>query len=209
LLKTINELTGNTFQENSLLLEPNFVASTEQNNRPELKFFDLQKEKIQVLTAVTQAKRMPKIAAFAQAGYGKPALNMFKDSFEPYYIVGARLTWNIWDWNTTRNDKQILSIQSQLVDTQKEIFSKNITIGLEKEKANLDKYKESLQKDLEIIELRTKIVRVYASQLENGTLKSSDYISELNNLTQAQLTKELHQIQLLQAQANYNQYLGN
>jgi hypothetical protein len=50
---------------------------------------------------------MPRVFAFAQAGYGRPGLNMMSNEFEPYAIVGAKLVWTPWEWN-----KSNLRIQS-------------------------------------------------------------------------------------------------
>ena len=45
---------------------------------------------------------MPRIGAFVQGGYGRPGLNMLEDSFEPYYVAGVRLSWNLGKLYTLR-----------------------------------------------------------------------------------------------------------
>ena len=67
----------------------------------------------------------------------------------------------------------------------------------------MDKYENLIQKDEELITLREKIVESTYSQLQNGTITSTVYLTELNNKTQSQLMLETHKLQLLQAKINY------
>ncbi|MEI7485617.1 MAG: hypothetical protein WCK13_12980, partial [Ignavibacteriota bacterium] len=60
-----------------------------------------------------------------------------------------------------------------------------------------------IRKDEELISLREKIVATTYSQLQNGTITSTVYLTELNNKTQSQLMLESHKVQLLQAKINY------
>ena len=39
---------------------------------------------------------MPRIGAFVQGGYGRAGLeHAGRNSFEPYYVAGVRLSWNL------------------------------------------------------------------------------------------------------------------
>ena len=150
----------------------------------------------------------PRFYAFGQAGYGRPGLNMLVSDFTPWWIVGARLTWNIWNWNLSKNEKKIYEIQGDIIGTQKETFEKNQRIEAGRGIAEIEKLGELLQKDDEIIELRTRITRAASSQLDNGVITSSDYIARLNEETQAKLALELHRIQLVKAKIAYLFTLG-
>jgi len=177
--------------------------------RPELMLFDLQKQKIDVSKDLLTAKKMPKLTAFAEAGYGRPALNMFKDDFQTYYIFGARFSWNIFDWNQNNHDKQVLSYTKQIVETQKQTFNQNIDIALQNSAAAILRLEKMIEKDIEIINLRNKITKMFASQLENGVINSTEYINQLNAETQAEINLQTHKIQLLQEKINYTFIRGN
>ena len=43
----------------------------------------------------------------SQAGYGNPGLNMLDNSFQPFYVVGLKANWNVFDWGKTKTDKKI------------------------------------------------------------------------------------------------------
>lgn len=181
-----------------------------QNNivRLEHDLFNFQKDRLNAMRKLSKAKNLPKIAAFGQAGYGRPGLNMMSDEFEPYYIVGAKLTWNLWDWKKASREQSIYDIQSRKVEVQKEVFDKNLQIVLRKEWNTIQKYERLIAQDEEIIKLRKNIEKSASSQLDNGVITSSDYIKELNARLQAEINKQIHRIELEQHKASYMYYLG-
>ena len=203
--KILEQLTGTKFNEGTKLEEPDINISLSDTiiERPEIELFEIQQQKILALSKMTKVNRRPKIAAFAQAGYGRPGLNMLSDEFAPYFIVGAQLKWNIFDWNKTKRQRQILNIQSQTLDIKKNNLETKINIELQNAKSQIKSLEQQIEKDYEIIELRNKIIETYSSQLQNGIITSSEYITELNAVTQAKLNLEIHKIQLLKAKINY------
>jgi outer membrane protein TolC len=177
--------------------------------RPEFQLFDLQIHNLDANIKMAGTQRKPRLYAFGTLGYGNPALNFFKDEFRSYYIVGAGLQWKLWDWGKSSRERQVLTVQQEIVESKKESFNKNLQIMLKDELANVLKYEESVKIDEEIVVLREKITSTSASQLENGVITSSDYISELNAETQAKIKLETHKIQLVQAKINYLTKKGN
>lgn len=209
--KILNEYCGTEFSENSVIILPErqLTSYSMDNNRPELKLFDFQKQKLTASKKLISTKTRPKMYGFGQFGYGNPALNMFSNEFDSYYIIGAKLSWNVWNWNHNKTEMQILDIQSKIIDSRMETFNKNLKIAGEKSISDISNYELLIQKDNEIIELRTKIKETVASQLTNGVLTSSEYISELNAETQAKLNLQYHKIQLIKAKINYLTITGN
>ncbi|MFA5781977.1 MAG: TolC family protein [Bacteroidales bacterium] len=185
------------------LPETTVVATDYENARPEIKVFELQQQKLNVSKSLLDCKLMPKVAGFGQLGYGRPGLNMLSNSFDSYYMVGAKITWALWDWNQSKNEKRLLDLQSQVLNTQKESFIQGIKILLEKNIADIQKYQDLLVKDKEIIALREKIIKSAASQLENGTITATEYLTELNAASQAKVNMESHKIQLVKASVDY------
>tara|TARA_R110002072_G_scaffold59514_3_gene151615 strand:- start:46254 stop:47516 length:1263 start_codon:yes stop_codon:yes gene_type:complete len=192
-------LDPNTSLENPEIL----VSSKTPYNRPELKLFELQQNQLETSKEVLSKSKYPKLQAFAQAGYGNPGLNMLDNSFQDFYLAGLKLNWNIFDWGRTKEKKQILDISKEIITTEKETFLLNNQMQQKEAESDIRKYTELLQKDESIIVLRENILQATTSQLQNGTITSSQYITELNNLYEAKIEKQLHQIQLTLAKANY------
>ena len=168
-----------------------------------MKVFDLQILKLKKSESLLGVKTMPKLAAFGQLGYGKPGLNMLSNEFDSFYMFGAKLNWNFWNWNQNKREKQILELQSDVLNTQKELFNRNLKILMEKNINDMNKYDELILQDQQIIALREKIVQTASSQLENGTITATEYLTELNAKVQAELNLKTHTLQQLKAKVDY------
>ncbi len=186
------------------------VTSTNYDNiRSEIKAFELQEQKLDISKSLLDCKLMPKVAAFGQLGYGRPGLNMLSNSFDAFYIVGAKVSWTLWDWSVTKNEKKLLDLQKQVIETQKETFNQGIKILLEKNISDIAKYEDLIESDNDIITLREKVVKTAESQLENGTITATEYLTELNNLSQSKVNLQSHKIQLVKTQIDYLTLKGN
>ena len=208
-IKMLGELISVSIADNTTLTIPVSLAVNEsENTRPELKVFDIAKERLIASKSLLSSKLYPKLYGFGQVGYGRPGLNMLNNDFQSFYIVGAKLSWNLWNWNQTKTDKKIIDLQADIVSLNKDTYSKNININKQKDLAEIEKYDELLIKDQEIIMLRTKIAKTTSSQFDNGFITSSDYLNEVNAETQAKINYEMHKIQLIKAKYDYLVNLG-
>ncbi len=197
--------------ENGLSLqkpEPELM-DTLNNQRPENELFELTKTAFDANQELIRAQRFPRLMAFGQVGYGRPGLNMISDEFDSYYLVGARLSWNIFDWKNNQRERQVFEIQKTITESSKDAFDKNIAIALERQREAINKLYKLLEMDNEIIELRQEVAETAASKLDNGTITSVDYLAKLNEVGKAKSTKALHSIQLLQAHETYKLLLGH
>lgn len=187
--------------------EVNFEKN-DGKERPEFKLFDISQNKLDEIRNLADAKYLPKVYAFGQAMYGKPGLNMFDPDFQPFYILGIKASWNFWDWSISNREKEIVTLQKEIVKSNESTFEKNLRIGSDALYNEVGKIIELLEKDKEIIELRLSIVKTVSSQLENGTITSSEYLTEFNALTRAELSYQLHLIELKEAQIVYLTQVG-
>jgi outer membrane protein TolC len=207
----LNEFTGFNLNENTMFILPDveILSGEYQNNRPEYSLFSLQQNKIDASKKLLGSGTLPRLSAFGQAGYGRPGYDMLKNDFDDFYMIGAGLNWKFWDWNHTRKEKEILSLQNEIINTQKETFDKNVKIDLENKIAEINKAEELIIRDKELIELREKISKSVSSQLDNGVITSSQYLTEINAEASAKLDLESHKIQLVKAKLDYQAALGN
>jgi outer membrane protein TolC len=203
-IRILEELTNHTLSENILFQVPEFtVEESAAINRPELMLYDLQIQQVEASRTLNKVQRMPKVYAMAQAGYGKPGFNMLSNKFDSFYLLGVSLKWNIWDWQKSNRERQVLAIDQNIIGTQRESFEKNTDITLENQRSAIRKYSKIIEKDSAIVELRIKIERSTSAQFENGVIRFNDYLTQLNSLIQAKLNKEVHRIQLSQAKVAY------
>lgn len=210
-IKMLSELISDTLPANSEFELPDPVVNTVLfiDNRPEYRVFDLQLSRFEVQKKLVDTRLRPKVAGFATLGYGRPGLNVLLNEFDTYYLFGAKLTWNLWNWNQTRNDRNVLDLQAGITLTQKETFDKNVAVTAQQYMADINKYEQLIIADFQIIALRNSITKSASSQLDNGVITSSDYLMELNSEMQAKLNLAIHQVQLKQARINYLAATGN
>lgn len=178
-------------------------------NRPELKLFHYQDSLLQVQKQLINARNRPHTSVFVQGGYGKPGLNILKNEFDFFYMGGLRLNWSLGNLYTARKEKEILSVNQQMVAVQKDVFLLNTNAQLSQQQAEIQKLEALIAADKEIIAVRQQVKEAAHAQLQNGVITASDYLREVNAEDQARLSLIAHELQLLQARINYQTIAGN
>ena len=177
-------------------------------SRPEIKLFaDQVKLNTQLLKSI-QAKNRPRASLFLQSGYGRPALNMLNNQFDFYYLGGLRINWSLGNLYTSKNEKQLVDINRRLIGIQQEIFLLNSNAQLKQQEAEINRFRELISVDEEIIKLRQQVTAAAKAQLENAVITTSDFIQQVNAEDNARQQMITHQVQLVQAQVNYMTITG-
>lgn len=200
--------TGTRLTAAQLLLPDDTALDEGWELRPELSLFSKQQQQLSAANELLVRSRYPKIFGFAQAGYGKPGLNMLNNSMDTYYVVGVGLSWKIFDWNNTRRSIEANAVQGEMIEIERAQFIRQVELSLSETEEDIEKLKSLIDYDLEVVKMRAEILRATTLELENGTITASDYLGDLNAETIAKINREIHQIQLLQAKTKYNSLLG-
>ena len=90
----------------------------------------------------------------------------------------------------------------------KDVFLLNTNTQLKQQQSEIDKLQKLVSTDQEIIDLRIKVKDAAKAQLENGVITANDYLREVNAEDQARQSLITHQVQLIQAQINYQTISG-
>ncbi len=178
-------------------------------SRPEVLLYNYQSQLYAAQQQVTNTRVVPRVSLFAQGGYGRPGLNMLLNKFDTYYIGGLRFSWNLGGYYNAHRDKQLLDMNLQSINQQKETFLFNTQLSLQQQNNEISKLGELIQIDEKLIELRTRIKNTAKSQLDNGVITANDYVRELNAEDQAKQNWSVHQIQLLMTQYTQQNTTGN
>ena len=200
---------NNPIDENTVLEKPHRQMLTNTINRPELKLFDLQKKSFDAQEKLLTAKNLPRLSAFFQGGLGRPGLNMLDNDFQGYYIGGLRLSWNITNFYTYKNEKKIIANSQNMIDIQRETFLFNTNLTLKQQNADITKMQELIETDKSIITLRESVKNTTQNQLTYGTATTNDYLIAVNAEDQAKQNLILHEIQLLMTEYNTQTTAGN
>ncbi len=210
LIESLSQLLGTQISTATEFENPTILTDFNSAlKRPEQTLFQLQKDKIESSEKVLSKQNAPSLMGFATGGYGNPGLNMLDNSFQTFYQVGVKLNWTVFDWNSNKKQRASLLINKEIVDNEEEIFKLNTNIELQQKQNEINKLESLINSDLEIIELRKKILKSAESQLKNGVITSSAYITEVTNLFEAAYNLSTHKTELLLEKANYNTIKGN
>jgi outer membrane protein TolC len=205
LVQTLSALIGKKITINTVFENPEVsIDFKTEVTRPELELFQLKKTQIETSKTMLSKQNAPKLLGFATGGYGNPGLNFLDNTFQTFYTVGLKVNWNVFDWNANSKKRESLTINKDIIDNEEEIFKLNTAIALNKQQVEIDKILELIKADSEIITLRKDVLKSAASQLRNGVITTSAYITELTNLYEAENNMNRHHIELLLVKANYN-----
>lgn len=174
-----------------------FTGEEAGNNRPELKLFQSQRSLLDRQQDALRAGNMPRFGLYLQGGYGKPGLNILNNEFSPFYIGGARLTWNLSNYYQQKNSLGKLGVSSQLVDLQENTFLYNNNLAGIQQNAEISKIRELIGRDDEIIMLRQRIRQSSEAKVENGTLSVTELIRDIQAEDMARQERAVHEMQLL------------
>jgi len=198
----LSALTGKPISETTNLIKPLPVyagVNLADIKRPELRLFDSQLNLLNNQENMVRAGNLPKLGLFLQGGYGNPGLNMFKEGFSAYYLGGIRLSWTINGFYTQKNNLRTLENTKDGVAVQRETFLFNNNLIIVRQNNEIEKIREQLKQDDEIIRLRGNIKQASSVKVENGTMTVADLLRDINAENLAKTQRSLHEIQLLMA----------
>ncbi len=210
-LTVLSSLIGQNLDEKARLDIPNPQSKIQnpQSNRPELTLFDLQKQQVLASADMIDAQWKPKLAAFATTGLGYPdPLNFFDDKISPYFIGGVQFQWKFWDWRQSEREREVLSVQAQLIENQKQTFTQTLQHQDGRFREDIAKLQNQIRRDEEVAKLQAEILKQLSSQLENGVATATDYLLQSDAELQARLAMEAHRVQLAQVEAAWRTWLG-
>ena len=189
---------GQNIDDTRVLSKP-IETSTSNNkiDRLELDLIDKRISLIDLQTGMLDTKVGPKFSIFARAGYGKPGLNILSNDFDTYFLGGARLEWPLFNFYTSKKEKEINQIEKDKLLNQKEAFLFNTNLEVTNQNTEIEKYQELLTMDNEIIESYSQVKQSSLFKLNNGTIDVNDYVRDVNQESIAIQNKALHEIQLL------------
>lgn len=182
------------------LLKPDNMEIVDMSiNRPELQYFT---DKINLLESNKKnitASYMPMFDLFFTAGYGKPGFDMLNDDFQPYYMVGIKMDWPLMGFYTGNNTKKLIDINKKSVELERSAFLLDTNIDIKNQQSKIERIKESISYDEEIVLLRKNIRLSSEIKMQQGTLTVNDYMRDVTAENLAKQSKILHEIELLQA----------
>jgi len=209
IIQTLGLLCGEELSVRTVLSMPELrMLDIPEVTRPEHLLFDLKEATLEAGKELAARKRLPVLYAFGQTGYGKPGYNMLNNEWDSYYMVGAGIRWNIWDWNSSSRERQLIGYQNQMLQNRRAAFDLEVMSALAQEESRIQQYRETLELEREVLELQQELTALAATRLSSGTITATDYITELNREMMARIRVTTHRIRMMQSIAGYLTILG-
>lgn len=174
--------------------------------RPEFALIESSNRLAQMQEKQLKSGLMPTVSVFASGYYGYPGYNMFESIMEHENslngIVGARISWNISNFYTNKNDKSKLMVQRQMNENQRETFLFNNSLEQTNAQRSIDKYRLLIEQDNEIVTLRENVRKATEKKLANGVVDSNKLVEQIMKENSARNNKTIHQVELLNEMYN-------
>jgi outer membrane protein TolC len=210
-LEMLSVMIGEPIDPQTVFVKPDAGISnlSPTDNRPELLLFDAQNNLFDSQKAGIKSSYMPKLSFFVEGGIGRPGLNMLSSTWDPFYIGGIRLNWNFSSLYTKKNDLHKIEINKNTVETQRELFLYNIRLTENRQNADIQRIRDLMKQDGEIIRLRENIRKAAEAKVANGTGTVTDLMREMTQEDMARQSKAAHEIDLLTAIYNLKNTRNN
>lgn len=209
-VRSLGLLMGKDLPGSPVLVRPQPPnPGLDAGNRPEYRLFSLQDDLLKARSNLLNTQLRPKLAAFTQAGYGKPGLNFLGESWDPYILVGMRFSWPVWDWGKVRGQKNVLTVNQRILANQINAFTRQVNMAAQEQTRTVEEINSLLVTDFELLAAREKITAAFGSRLNNGLITSSTYLNEWTKEQEARINLEARKIELLSAQYRLASINGN
>lgn len=137
---------------------------------------------------------LPRINAFGSYGWNDAKMFGFKaDS----YLVGIKMSWNIFSGNQNRNKYQSARFQRNKIQEELNLHLKQSQMEIDKTKRDLNDSQIEINKQKASVEQAAEALRILTNRYREGLVSTTDLL-----MAQAQLSKQ--QLLLLQAVMAYN-----
>lgn len=197
-LSMLSTFIGTPIDASVKLRKPTEALFPTVNNRPELSFYNAQQRLLDLRQSSLDVSLRPRVDVFLHGGVGNPGLNMFKNGWDAYYKVGATVSWNIGALYRKKNDTQLIDMERQQVNVNRETFLFNIRIQEQQLKGQIENIRSQIAHDDEIIRLRENIRRASEKRVESGIETVNEMLRDINAVSEARQQRAIHEVELLQ-----------
>ncbi len=203
-LAILSDLTGRAIDLGDVLALPSEVDAALEGGsramRPEVGVFQLRRETLTNQESVLRAELLPRLSAFARAGYGRPGLNVLSENFDQYWLGGIQFSWTPWNWGMTGRRREELTIQRQTLVAEQEALQRTFDREAVRERAAIARLERAIEADARLIQLRDIAAREGRLRYGEGVITAAEYVARQNEALEARLAGAAHRVELARAQ---------
>lgn len=210
-IKMLSSFIEKDISKNEYLTKPtikdNYVSLAIK--RPELSLLQNQKELVNAKYGISKSSLYPKIGLMGIGVFLEPGVDFAGSEVTRLLVGGLNLSWDIGGLYKNSNNNQLKKISLDRIKSSEETFLFNTNLELTQAQNEIEKLKILIDKDAEILELKTKIRNSYETKYKNGVTTMTELLTKTNDENAANQEKILHEIQYLMKTHEYINLTGN
>jgi outer membrane protein TolC len=176
--------------------------------RPEYGQFDGTRAVLAARSRQIARADLPKLAAFARTGYGRPGINPLARDFQSYWVAGLQLEWTPQLWGASSRDAEVQRLQQEIIATEEAQFRESLLRAVQRDLAAMDRLARSLESDDAIIALHERVAEETRRRFAEGGITAGELVDRETDLLTARTARELHRVRLAEAQARFLTTVG-
>jgi outer membrane protein TolC len=210
-LNMLAMMMGETISAGMRLEKP-IVESEVDNltiNRPELSLYQHQRNQVESQYSLTRVGYMPKVGLLGAGILIQPGVDFGAAKITSLAIAGLSVSWNTNSIYKSSNNRELSKISLDRINNNQETFLFNTRLQMTQQSSDIEKHRNIVAKDKEIVALRTSIRKAYEQKYQNGMCTMSDLLLATNGETEARSNEAMHEAQLLLSIYTYKSISGN
>ena len=196
--------------KNATLVVPEytFTENTNSFNRPEYKTLNSRIAALDAQENLQQSSLTPKIGIKGIALGFSPEIGIGPASTDAILFGGLSLAWNIDALYKNKTNKEIIAINKEQIQVEKNQLDFNLSIAERMERRNVYTYQKQVDLSKQSLNLQQKLFKSYQSQYNQGIITIAELIRKLEDLKTAQIEVSTQKISFYKAIFNYNYITG-
>ncbi len=177
--------------------------------RPELQLFENQRRLTDAQLDQVKVNYMPKVDLLGAGMLIGPGISFGTETINSFLIAGLGLSWNTSGLYSGKKSQQLNRIGMDRINIQQETFMFNTNIQLSHAGQEVNRYRELLNQDDEIISLRKKIREAYEARYNNGMVSMNEVLNSVTAEREAIAARSMREIQLMMSLYQVQTISGN
>ncbi len=166
-------------------------------NRPELSLYQFQRNLIEAQSALSKVGNMPKVGLIGAGILIQPGVAFGAEKINSLAIAGLSVSWNTNGVYKSSNNRELSKINLDRINNQQETFLFNTRLQMTQQSSDIEKQRDIVAKDLEIVALKSAIKKAYEQKYQNGMCTMNDLLLATNGEMEARGNQALHEAQLV------------
>ena len=204
-------LTGEEIRKDQELTPPlvSEDLSSFEIKRPELDLFMSQEEMIESQTKMQRNGIYPKLGLMGFGTFIQPGISFGQEEMNQILVAGLSLSWEFGSIYKRSNDKKLGEVNLSKINNRRETFLFSTKLELTRVEQEIEKYGSLMERDEQLVKLKSNIKESYQSKYDNGVTALSDLLIRINDENMAKQIFIVHEIQYLMAVYEYKTTSGN